>query len=182
MLSVALLFAQNDPKNILVDKTLTLYVNNPVKVQEESKYYLKFDIMVESNAPETFLAETAFSIKYDTSIFGSLPLNKINYTFGELFTFSQSNYTAILFTGTDNFSFNFCDSPFSPNPNAIKVQTHSAPVPLLHITIELLDNVTIPASPVSFSVSELSNVSKYTLSENDSTFQYYFKTYYKTYE
>ena len=163
-------------QEILVDKTLTLYINNPVKVQEGSKYYLKFDVMVKSNAPETFLAETAFSIKYNTSIFGSLPLNKINYTFGELFTIEGNNYVAILFEGTDNLSFNF----FSSKPNAIKAQTHSAPVPLLHIKIELLGNVTIPADPVFFSVSELSNVSKYTDSKDASTSQYYFKTYYKT--
>jgi len=146
-----------------VNKTLTLYIHNPVKVQEGSKWYLKFDVMVKSNAPETYLAETAFTIKYNTSIFGALPLNKITYTFGEHFNFLGNNYTTVLFLGSDYLSFNFGDNPFFPNPTAPKAQLTAAPLPLLHIKIELLGNVTIPASPVFFSVSELSNVSKYTL-------------------
>jgi hypothetical protein len=172
---------QENPDKSLVNKTLTLYINNPVKVQEGSKYYLKFDVMVKSNAPETYLAETAFSIKYNTSIFGSLPLNKINYTIGDQFNISGSNYIAMLFSlGSDNFSFNFGDNTFFPNPTATKVQLHTTPVTLLHIKIELLGNVTIPASPVSFFVSELNNVSKYTLSSAAPTSYYYFKTYCKS--
>ncbi|MCL2245539.1 MAG: hypothetical protein FWC10_00255 [Lentimicrobiaceae bacterium] len=48
--------------------------------------------MVKSNAPETFLAETAFSMKYNTSIFDSLPHNKISYTMEFIPTQRAENY------------------------------------------------------------------------------------------
>jgi len=171
---------QENADKSLVDKTLTLYINNPVKVQEGSKYYLKFDVMVKSNAPETYLAETALSMKYNTSIFGSLSPNKISFTIDDHFKLGSNYLAFILLSESDGFSINFGDDPFSPNPTAAKTQLPAAPLPLLHIKMELLGNVTIPASPVFFSVSELSNVSKYTLGSNASTSYYYFKTYYKT--
>jgi hypothetical protein len=170
---------RENPKNAAVDKTLTLYINNTTKVQEGNKWYVKFDVSASSNDPNTYLAETHMPMLYDKSIFGNLTLNKITVTISNNFNVPGNNYTSVLFADNDYISINFGDNPFFPNPAATKVKLSTTPVPLLHIKIELLGNVAVnPASCVYFSVSELNNVSKYTLSSNASTSYYYNKTYY----
>ncbi|MCL1851091.1 MAG: hypothetical protein FWF70_06815 [Bacteroidetes bacterium] len=71
------------------DKTLTLLRNKPIKIQEGSKWYVKFYVLVSSNDQNTYLASTYLPVAYDTTIFGTLPLNKITVTIDNNFNVAE---------------------------------------------------------------------------------------------
>ena len=87
---------QEVPNGSTANKNLTLRINNLVKIQESSKWFVKFDVLASSNDPNTYLSETAMSIVYDKNLFGNLPLGKINISISSYFTPSGSDYIAYL--------------------------------------------------------------------------------------
>ena len=166
-----------NPKGEEVEKNLTLYIENVNKVKEGSKWYVKFDVSVRANEPNTYLSETFMGIVGDNAVFGTLSLNKTIITISNNFQVTGSNYDATSYIMQGALCVMFSTKSLS----ATKVAVTTTPKVLLHIKIEALNDLPVTGSCVTFSASQLNNVSKYALTSTGTTTYYYDKTYYVNY-
>ena len=165
---------QESLKGERANKNLTLQIDNPVKVQESGKWYVKFDVLVSCNEANTYLSETFMGIVGDNAVFGSLNINKTVVAISNNFAVTGHNYEALSYVMQGALCVMFS----TKNLSATKVVVTTTPKVLLHIKIEALNNLPVTGSCVTFSASQLENVSKYALTSNGTTTYFYDKTYY----